>query len=822
MRKSIYFLGLLFLSTNLLAQQITGTIKDHTGKNISGATVSLLNAKDSTIFKLSVSKDEGRFSFSNINSGNYLVSVSHVGHVPAYSSVFQFADTEVTVPEFQLQKSSGEMKGITVTGKKPMVEVKADKTILNVEGTINAVGSDVLELLRKSPGVAVDRDDNINLSGKNGVRVYIDGRPSPLAGKDLSDYLKTLQSSQVEAIEIITNPSAKYDAAGNAGIINIRLKKNKNFGTNGSVNAGWNIGTLPKYNAGLSLNNRNQHTNLFGTYSYNNSNNLIYMRFNRTALDTLFNQTTDMLNKNKSHNFKAGLDYFISSRSTLGFVANGTIADVNFSNDSRTPISYIPTKQVSRILVANNTNEMQRNNSNFNLNYRYADTTGHELNLDADYGIYHNNSDQMQPNIYYQPNGQTEINRLVYNMLAPTDIDLFSIKGDYEQNYKGGKLGLGVKTAYVKTDNDFQRYNVYTTAKALDTLRSNRFEYKENINAGYINYNKPMKGWMFQVGLRVENTTSKGRSTGFRQVGSSYISYDSGFTRPYTDLFPSAAVTFNKNPMSQFGVTYSRRIDRPAYQDLNPFEFKLDEYTFMKGNTDLRPQYTNSFGITHTFKYKLNTALNYSHVKDVFTQLPDTTERSKSFLSKKNLATQDIISLNISYPFSYKSFSSFANLNAYYSKYEADFGEGRKVNLDVPSFTFFAQNSLRFAKTWTGEVSGWYSAPSIWQGTFESDAMWSVDAGLQKQVFGGKGNIKASVSDIFKSMKWGGQSNFAGQMLKGNGGWESRLFKINFSYRFGNSQVKAARQRKSGLDDEKKEQRQETTRALVNNGIEIL
>lgn len=254
--------------------------------------------------------------------------------------------------------------------------------------------------------------------------------------------------------------------------------------------------------------------------------------------------------------------------------------------------------------------------------------------------------------------------------------------------------------------------------------------------------------------------------------------------------------------MNQWGLRYSRRIDRPAYQDLNPFEFKLDEYSFQKGNINLRPQYTNSFALTHTFKYKLTSTLNYSHVKDVFTQLIDTTEVSKSFMTKKNLATQDVVSLNVSYPFQYKNYSAFSNLSANYSHYKADFGTGRIIDLDAYAFNIFQQHSLKFAKDYTAELSGWYNSPSIWQGTFKMKAMWSVDAGISKTIFKGQGNLKFSVSDIFSSLEFSGDSDFAGQKINVSGGWESRLFKANLTYRFGSSQVKGARQRKTGLEDE--------------------
>jgi hypothetical protein len=225
----------------------------------------------------------------------------------------------------------------------------------------------------------------------------------------------------------------------------------------------------------------------------------------------------------------------------------------------------------------------------------------------------------------------------------------------------------------------------------------------------------------------------------------------------------------------------------------------------MKGNTQLRPQYTNSFGITHTYMYKLNTTLNYSHVKDIFSQIPDTTESSKAFMTKKNLATQDIVSLNISYPFSYKWYSFFVNLNSYYSLYKADFGGGdRKINQDVFALSYYMQNSFKLGKGFTAELSGFYNSPSIWQGVFRSKAMYSVDGGLSKTLLKGKGTLKTTVSDIFHTMKWSGETSFTGTYGKASGRWESRQFKVNFSYRFGNSQVKAARQRKNALEDENK------------------
>jgi iron complex outermembrane recepter protein len=669
MKKILLIAITIILSFGASAQNISGIIKDDNDKPLSGATATLQKAKDSSIVKVAITNKEGVFSLPNIKEGKYFISSTHIGFAKQNTNIFDFNGKEFVVPSLTLAKATKQLSEVTVVSKKPMIEVKADKTIFNIEGSINATGTDAFELLRKSPGVMIDKDDNVSLSGKNGVQIYIDGRPSPLSGKDLADFLRSVQSSQIEAIELITNPSAKYDAAGNAGIINFKLTKSKLFGTNGSANAGYAIGTYSKYSAGLNLNNRNKKTNLFGTYNYNNNKNINSLSIYRDVVDTIFDQSGYMLNKNQTHNFKTGLDFYANKYNTFGIIVNGGFTTNDIINNGTTPTYYKPSNTLVRTLEANNSAVMNNNNININVNYRHTDSSGRELNIDANYGRFDIKNDQQQPNNYYDKNNNFQYSRN-YNMISTSIINISNIKADFEQSFKGGKIETGAKISYVNTTNDFQRFDVVGNSKTFDTSRSNRFDYKENINAAYFNFSKQYKGFMIQLGVRVENSNITGQSTGNKKNGNGYVPYDSTFERKYTNLFPSAAITFNKNPMSQWGLSYSRRIDRPAYQDLNPFEFKLDEYTFQKGNTLLTPQYTNSFSLTNTYKYKLNTTLNYSHVSDVFTQLIDTAEKSKSFITKKNLAEQDIVSISMSYPLQIKQYSAFFSLNANYSHYK--------------------------------------------------------------------------------------------------------------------------------------------------------
>ncbi|HEV3324640.1 MAG TPA: outer membrane beta-barrel family protein [Puia sp.] len=806
MRKTALLLLILLSYAGLRAQEISGFIKDSQGKPLAGASVALKKRYDSSIIKLGISDTTGRYSFSAIPAGAYFVAVSHVGYTPANSTPFGIADYSATqAPTVILVRASRELKEAEVTAVKPLVEVKPDKIILNVEGNINAIGENALDLLRKSPGVTVDNNNNLGLSGKNGVQVYVDGRPAYLSGNDLAQYLKTILSSSIESIEIISNPSARYEAAGTAGIINIRLKKDKSLGTNLTASAGYNIGTYSKYNANVSFNHRDQHLNVFGNYTYNNATDLAKAIQNRTQLDTLFRQQDVLTIPSVSHTFRGGLDYFFNKKSTLGVLVSGTFSTDSIRSNSNTPIIYIPTNVTSRMLVADNRTSELRDDYTFNLNYHYADSSGHELTLNADYGLYRIRSNQLQPNNYFDSTGKTFLYSSDYNILSPTNIDIYSFKADYQLNVLKGQLGVGGKISYVTSANNFLQYDLLNSGRMMDSLNSDNFNYKENINAVYVNYNRTFKHLTAQAGLRVENTNSRGVSVGWQRTDGDFSVYDSTYPRHYTDFFPSASLLWNKDPMRQWSLSYSRRIDRPQYQDVNPFEFKVDDYTFSKGNTQLRPQYANNLGLTWTYKYALSVTLSYSHTSDLFTTVPDTTDRSKTIVTRVNLASQDVTGLNISYSFQYKWYSAFANVNSFYAQYRANFGgPGRIINENIFHTTIYSQHNFRLGGGWTASLTELYSSPNIWEATLKSSTVWSLDAGIQKTLFAGNATLKASVSDIFRGLNYSATSYFAGQYIYNAGSSETRQLKLNFTWRFGNKQVKAARPHASGAEEENK------------------
>lgn len=779
---------------------ISGKIIENTEKPLPQATVMLLKAKDSSLVKTAITNAAGVYKMINIMPGSYFLSATSVGHKKNSGASFTLAEgQELTPPSLILSQSSTSLAEVSVQAKKPMIEVRADKTVFNVESSINAVGSNAFELLQKSPGVSIDKDDNISMQGKNGVKIYIDGKPTQMGGTDLAAYLRSINSADIESIEMVTNPSAKYDASGNAGIINVRLKKNKNYGANGNFSTGIGVGHTVKNNNSLSLNYRNKKVNLFSNYSNNFGTSRFNINLFRVQNDTTYDQKNVMDNNGKTHNVKAGMDYFLDAKNTLGVMVTANFNKNTSSTNGSTIITPNNTGVPNRILYASNNTPGTRNNIDYNVNYRYADNKGSELTADADLVNFRRKGSSFQPNYYRDPFTEILLDQKVYRNNTPTDIDIYTVKVDYEKPFHKGKLGFGGKYSDTRTKNTFDFYNVFGNTDYKDLNRSNKFNYKENINALYVNYNTPLnKKTSLQAGVRMENTNSEGN------LVSAVPQPDDNVKRNYTNFFPSGALTYALNQKNSVNLSYSRRIDRPNYQDLNPFEDKLDELTYRKGNAFLRPQYTNSFQLSHTFKYRYVTSISYSHIKDYFAQILDTTG-NKAFLTQKNLAQQNIYSLNFSAPVTIaKWWNAFATFNGYHSAYKADFGGGKTINLNVNAFSVYSQQTFSVRKGTTLELSGFYNSPTVWGGTFKSKALGFIDLGVQQQLFKTKGTIKVSYTDVFRTLHWKGTSDFAGSHVVASGHFESQQLKVNFSYRFGNSQVKAARQRKAAADEESK------------------
>lgn len=791
--------------THAQTTAIYGEINASNHKPITATTIYLFSFPDSALVKTAFTDSLGKYGLNQVKNGQYFITATHINYKSNSGPVFNFKNTaEYTAPGIVLELDDKKLQSVTIASnyQKPLIEVTADKTIFNVESSINAVGSNAFELLQKSPGVATDKDDNISMKGKNGVRIYIDGRPSPLEGANLAAYLKSINSSGIASIEMISNPSAKYDASGNAGIINIKLKKNNTLGLTAALSGGLNFGRTLKTTDALSVNYRSKTINLFSNYNFNQGNNYNTFDLYRIQNDTLYNQKSTQNVKEAVHNIKAGMDFFASKKSTLGIIYTGNFTNNTTISNSRTPSSSVKTNTIERILYASNTIPAIIKNQNVNLNYHYEDTTGKEINVDIDHGSYKNNKTSYQPNSYFSPAPETLLSQVNYKNNTPINIKINTAKIDFVTPVKNGKLSTGAKFSHINTNNNFSLFNVIGGQDVLNLNSSNIFDYKENINAGYVSYFTPInKTINLQAGLRIENTVSNSVLTRLAQqqrIG------DETINRNYTDWFPNLAFTFAINANNNLNVSYSRRIDRPNYNDLNPFETRVDELTFIKGNAFLQPQYTNIIQAAHTYKNMFVTSLSYSHINNYSTFIIDSAKITQTFITKKNLASQDITSLNFSAPVDFtKWWNLYSSLTVYNSNYRANFGGGKIININISSMSLNIINSFKTGKGYSAELTGYYSSPTIVGGTFKTRSLGTVDIGIQKRFWNDRASIKISGTDLLGTLKFKGTSNFSGIYLIANSVWESRQCRINFSYRFGGAQVKQARDRNAGNEEEK-------------------
>ncbi len=816
MKSPFALLGLAFLlsATAANAQKISGLVHEPSGEPAGYATVTLHKIADSTLVTGAFTGEDGSYEMPGIVAGKYFLKANLMGTGEASSEAFDFDGSSQTLEPLRLVAAANQLAEVSVVARRPPVEVRADKTVLNVEGTINSTGLNALELLRKAPGVTVDNNENVNVRGKNSVKVMIDGRDVPLDGKELAALLKGTQAADIANIEIISNPSAKYDAAGNAGIINIRLKKNKALGTNGNFGLEAIQGETFKTGGNISLNHRGKKFNVFGNANghygdwHNTQNFYREQLLGNTRADGMpgedwrvFDQKNKEYSENRYMGLRTGADWFINSKHTVGVLLNGSANPGDWYSASAAKISDLHSvNRVDSLLVANNKMENDRKDLNVNLNYRFADTSGHSLNIDLDRGAYRIRGASFQPNYYRNADNSETIREAIYRNNTPTDIDIMTARADYEQRLWKGTFGVGIKISDIKTANTFDFFRVVDNIPVKSEEQSNSVDYTERTNAAYLNYNRAFgKKLNVQAGLRVENTDYEG------------VGKDSIFTNNYTELFPSAAITYTFTPKMGLNVTYSRRIDRPSYQDLNPFENKLDELTYQKGNPMLRPQFTNSFEVSPTYGGYPVMTLGYSHTKDVFTQIlkRDVRDPRATFMTQENLADQKNYTLSINAPTPIaKWWDGFVSLTGLRSHFRADFSTPETPNfvLDQSFYTFngYAEQNFKLPLGFGLQISGWYNSRSFW-GTLRSAAQGAMDVGLNKKVLKEKGELRLRVGDVLGTAGWKGENLFTpGLHMIAQGNWESQTVTLNFSYRFGSSEVKAARQRKTGLEDEKK------------------
>lgn len=797
MKTTLITIVLSFIISILTAQQsVKGIVYDEQLQPISAAVVSIFNADQTKFIKAGITDDNGSFEIKNIGDGTYTLNITSLGFKPYNSSTFTLDSSSIDFENITMMAETETLDEVLIKAEKPMVQVMADKTVFNVQNTISAAGDSGFELLRKAPGVIVDNNDTIIVEGKAGVLVYIDDKPSVLRGQDLVNYLKTIQSTDIESIEIITQPSSKFDAEGNAGIINIKFKRDKSLGTNGTLSSGITYGEFGRYNTSVSFNNRNKKTSIYGSFSNRFGESLNFINLFRTQNNTIFDARTETIFDNNSNNARLGFDYYANKKSTFGIILTGNFSANDSDSNSRTPIIEAGNTTPSEVLVAGSNTESNTSNLYANLNYKFKTEKNFLINIDVDFGKYASDRDNLQPNQYFNGSETELISETINFMITPIDIDIFTSKIDIEQNILKGKLSFGLKYSKIITDNQFDFFDRVNGQDIINVERTNDFEYDEQINAAYINFNRKYEKFSFQAGLRVEQTQSDGILTALQEAQNDRVK------RNYTDWFPSGGITYQMNQKNSFALTYSKRVQRPNYQSLNPFEYKIDELSFRRGNPFLQPQYTDNLKLSHTYNYRLNTSISYSFIKDFFAQVTEAQGDDQNFINQRNVANQKVINLGVSYPTKFNDWwSIYVSLNAYRSIYEAtndDF-----VSTSQNTLSFYAQNTFKLPKGFRAEVSGWYSSPSVWGGTYQTKSLGSLNLAVHKKFFDDKLTARLAFNDVLYTSPWRGDTQFGTLVINGNGGNDSRQVRFNLSYNFGRNEIKKARKRDTGLEDEK-------------------
>ena len=791
--------------------KINGTVIDGNAKTLESATITLLNASDSSVAKISVADKTGKFVFEGIVAGKYVVSISAVGHQMGFSETFEInaAKPTITLKTIELVPQAKALGAVVVSSKKPLIEQKLDRTIVNVEASVTNVGNSALEVLEKSPGVTVDKDGNISLKGKQGVQIYIDGRPSYLSGPDLANLLRSMNASQLDQIEIMTNPPAKYDAAGNSGIINIKTKKTKQFGYSGSFTTTYTQGRYARFNESFNFNYRSGKVNIFSNLNYSRNHrgeDLYIMRnfrdVNTKDLKSKFDQESNMSNQNHFYSSKVGLDYFASKKTTLGVVLNGFYNPSLWQSRTNTFI-FEPNDDLRSQTKARTHNDEKWKNFSSNLYLRTVlDSAGQELTSDLDYIQYRSTSYQPLYSFYYDEFGNpSEAPDTLLGDL-PQNITIYSGKVDYTLPLKNdAKFEAGIKTSFVNTDNNAVYNNLIAGFPVLDSGRTNHFIYNENINAAYVNHSRKFgKKWSGQFGLRLENTNAKGHSRGyeFDTLQNKFVPSDKTFNRNYTQFFPTAYLQYSANEKHQFVINYGRRINRPNYADLNPFVHFLDRYTFEQGNPELKPQFSHNIELKHTYNGFLTTTLNYSSTNDIIQQVIEQHESTnETFIKKANIASRRQFGLSVS---AYKEITKWWSGNIYINAYNNHFKgivNDENISIGITGMMMQVQQQFKWGKGWGAEVSGFYRTKAV-EGVIFIDPFVQISTAFSKQILKNKGSIRVNFRDIFAGAVFTGYSKYSNVDARFKNVNDSRAVSISFSYRFNKGKLKANNGRRTG------------------------
>lgn len=678
-----------------------------------------------------------------------------------------------------------QLQEVIVQSRKRFIDVQIDKTVMNVQNDLVASTGNAFEVLQQAPGVSIVNDETISMLGKAGVTVLIDGRPTQLSGRELAVYLKSMPASNIDKIEIITNPSSRFDAQGNAGIINIRLKKNTAKGTNGNISSSYTQSDHYRVDLSANINHRRGKWNWFGSMAVNKNLQHTIGAINRkitaNGITSLFENHTIDVDQSKGYNFRLGADFYVSAKSTLGFLMKSN----KYFNPMFTPGNTIISTNgfIDSVLINFNDNQTNSLRNNYNLNYRFTDTAGTELNIDADLVNFNNhNSSAINTDFYNRNNAKYGL--LGNYQQVNTSIVVYTLKADYTKEWKKAKakIEIGFKTTNTQTSNNIEASFLQNQQKGIDTGRSNRFNYLEKIHAAYASFNQQLGKFSYQIGLRAEQTIARGNSIDLRT---------NTIEKPdtnYLNIFPTIFIQYKLNKQHTLGMSYGRRVNRPTFQDLNPFEYQYDHFSSYKGNPYLFPEFTTSVEIKYSYKNGLNIAAGYSNTSNYFQSISIQTG-DKTQASEFNVGNEYRYFLNLSLgmPIT-KWWDTYNNLTPFYKLFKGNIPSGVIDNMAF-GMGWYSSQQFNLGKGYRFQLSSWGNMATQ-DAIFNTKWLGSVNLGAGKSFAKDKIGVKLTVTDIFNNSRWFQQVQFANMDYTYRRKWESRGVRVQLTYKIGKTNYK--------------------------------
>ncbi len=794
MMKQLLLIPFLIFCNYLSAQnELTGNISSKL-KPIGDVNVILYRAADSALLTSTITDSAGRFAFNDVPSAHYFLKTYHAGYRDTAIDVLPELLLRRTPVSIDLvQKSEVALKEVSVTYRKPLIERKGDRLVFNVENSIASVGGDALEALGKTPGVRVN-GENISIVGKSSVRVMINDRLLEISGGDLINYFKSLSADDISAIEVITNPSAKYDAEGNSGIINIRLKKNSKEGWTVGLRASYIQTTYLNGAGGVTFdykkNKLTLHTSLNGNEGANAPFSQLFVFYPQQS----WYQTDQRKDYAKNVSGQAGVDYQLSKNAVAGISYSGSSGAPNMKEDINTPI-YSTNNALDSLLKTTAFTHRRTQYQSVDAYYQCKiDTTGKKITIDANYSTFSDSRDKEYTSETLDNIGsRVAASYKQYKSDGDQDGNIFTLKADADMPYKNCTVSFGGKVTVINNTSGYSFYNSVNGSYVPDTTQGNNFFYTENVQALYASIDKTLKKWEIQAGLRGELTETKAYSP----------TLDFTSISQYFKVFPTFNINFKKDDNNTFSLNYGKRIDRPSYWDLNPFKWYFNQYATAEGNPYLQPSYNNNLELDYNYKDFFTAGVYYSrgtNLQDRILVVDNSSDTQKNII--RNFLTTNSYGANLTYVFNkLKWLESNNQLQVFYTQSVSSLPETIHI-LHGTSEYLSSSNSvlLNKNKTISGEVNFWYQFAGI-DGVDKSSRFYNLDVGLKLKTLHKKMEISAAMSDIFRSSTGTYYTTVNDINQVAHNYFDSRMFRFTVKYKFGNDQLKTS-QHQAGNQEE--------------------